>query len=331
VSKIFGRNMRFRDIDNIVEEIKKLPSKFIFFVDDNLTINKKYAHELMKKLKLLGISWACMASIDVADDELLLQEMADSGCFNILIGFESLNPESLDETHKEHNKGGEKFIDSIQKIHKAGIQINASFIVGFDNDTLADFDRIYEFSLRTGMSNVNLHLLAAPEGTELNTRLKQQGRMFKVSESIGDGFFPTIHYFNMGQIELFDRYMYTINRLYSFDTILKKANILFSNSAFTRHGVSVSFYTRLRLTIIIIIEFILTRDKDKRELLIFFIRLIRENKIAIDRAFSFMLSMLSSHRQIKLNMANMERYRSLIRQNDIGPWKDRVPSQIANG
>lgn len=330
VSNIFGRKMRYRDIDNVIEEIIKLPSKYVFFVDDNLTINKKYAHELMKRLKPLGISWACMASIDVADDGGLLKEMADSGCFNILIGFESLNHKSLDETHKDHNRGGEKFVDAIRKIHNFGIQINASFIVGFDNDTIEEFDRIFDFSIRTSMANVNLHLLAAPPGTELFARLKQQGRLFKVSENTGVGFFPMIHYYNIGQMELFDKYMDTVNRLYSFDTILKKAKTIFSGGTFTRPGSPISFLTKLRLIIILIREFFFTKDKDRRALLYFFIRLIREEKIAIDKAFSFMLIMLSSHRQVMSNMENIEKYRSLIRENDIGPWKDKNISQYAN-
>ena len=87
VSKIFGRKMRYREIENVVEEIKASPTKYFFFVDDNLTINKKYTKELMKAIRPLKISWGCMASIDVANDEELLREMADAGCFNILIGF----------------------------------------------------------------------------------------------------------------------------------------------------------------------------------------------------------------------------------------------------
>ena len=61
--------MRYREIANVVDEIKSAPSSYLFFVDDNLTINKKYAKELMKAIKPLGISWACMSSIDVANDE----------------------------------------------------------------------------------------------------------------------------------------------------------------------------------------------------------------------------------------------------------------------
>jgi radical SAM superfamily enzyme YgiQ (UPF0313 family) len=323
VSKIFGRQMRFRDIDNVIDEIKNLPSKYIFFVDDNLTINKKYAHELMQKLKPLGISWTCMASIDVAEDEVLLQEMAESGCFSILIGFESLNPDSLDETHKDHNRGGEKYVEAIKKIHGAGIHITASFIVGFDNDTLEEFDRIFDFTLSTGLSYVNLHLLAAPQGTALNERLGQQGRLFKMSESIGDGCFPSIHYYNMGQIELFDRYTKTIDRLFSFDNLLNKAKFLFSQGTFTRQGGKISFFAKLRLIHIIIREFLLSKDKDKRALLYFFLGLIKEKKIAIDKAFSYMLAMLSFHRQIIINKENMDKHRSLIRENDNGPWKNQ--------
>jgi len=326
VSNIFGMKMRFREIDNVIEEIRQLPTKYIFFVDDNLTINKKYAHELMKRLKPLDISWACMSSIDVADDEELLKEMADSGCFNILIGFESLNSGSLDETHKKHNRGGEMYVEAIRKIHHAGIQINASFIVGFDNDTLEEFDRIFDFSMKTNMPNVNLHLLAAPPGTQLHSKLKEQGRLFSVPVNIGVGFFPVIHYYNMGQIELFDKYMETIQKLYSFKTILEKAKGLFLNGSFTRHGVKVSFFVKIRLILVVLKEYLFTTNKDKRELFFFLIRLIREKKIVVDKAFSFMLSMLSSHRQVKSNMQNIEHYRSLIRKNDIGPWKNQMIS-----
>ncbi len=324
VSKIFGRKMRFRDIDNVVEEIRNLPAKYIFFVDDNLTINKEYARKLMHKLKPLGISWACMASIDVADDEELLREMAEAGCYNILVGFESLNPGSLDETHKEHNKGGRIFTDAIRKIHDAGIQINASFIAGFDNDTIDEFDRIFDFTLETAMPNVNLHLLASPPGTVLNERLKEQGRLFEVPLEIGAGFFPTIHYARMGQTEMFDKYMETIRRLYSWETVLAKAKRLFSNGAFIRRGADISFIQKAELTAIIFREFIFTADKNKRALLTFFLHLVKENKIAVDRAFSFMLAMLSSHRQIELNMKLAGKYRALIRKNDKGPWNDQV-------
>jgi radical SAM superfamily enzyme YgiQ (UPF0313 family) len=66
VTKMFGRRMRYRDIDNVMAEIAASPLRSILFVDDNLTVNKTYARELMRRLKPLGISWTCQASLELA-------------------------------------------------------------------------------------------------------------------------------------------------------------------------------------------------------------------------------------------------------------------------
>ncbi len=322
VTKSFGRKMRYRDIDNVVEEIKAAPSKYFFFVDDNLTINKRYAKELMKVIKPLKISWGCMCSIDVAKDDELLKAMADAGCFNILIGFESLNPDSLDASNKHHNRRGTIYEEAIQKIHAHGIHINASFVVGFDNDTLDEFDRIYEFTLKHNLPNVNLHLLNAPPGSEIHKRYMKEGRLLNCDPELGVGHFPTIHYMNMSQIDLFDKYMETIARLYSFDTILEKAQKLFSHGSFTRRGGEISAYMKARLSWITVKSFLFTGDKNKRKLFWFIMGLIRNNKIAIDKGLGFLLTMLGYNRHIQDHKQNMESYRKIVMEQDQGPFKE---------
>jgi radical SAM superfamily enzyme YgiQ (UPF0313 family) len=322
VSKMFGRKMRYRDIDDVVAEIKAAPTKYIFFVDDNLTINKKYARELMTAIKPLGISWGCMCSIDVANDEELLHMMAESGCFNILIGFESLNPASLDETHKLHNKAATIYKPAIRKIHAEGIHINASFVVGFDNDTVKEFDNIFDFTLEMGLPNVNLHILAAPPGSEIYQKYAEEGRLLFANTELGVGHFPTLHYMNMSQIELFDAYMKTIERLYSFDTIFQKAVILFNDGSFVRPGSDISIFLKIRFSWITFKEFILTNDKVKRNLFFFIIKLIRAKKVAIDKGLGFLLTMLGYHRHIELHKKNMATYRKIVISQDKGPWRD---------
>lgn len=323
VSKMFGRKMRYREIENVVEEIKAAPSKYIFFVDDNLTINKKYAKELMKAIKPLGISWGCMCSIDVATDDELLSLMAESGCFNILIGFESLNPASLDETNKLHNKAATIYEPAIHKIHSHGIHINASFVVGFDNDTLQEFDNIFDFSMRTNMPSVNLHLLAAPPGSEIYKRYQLEGRLADCNPELGSGHFPTLHYMNMSQIELFDQYMETIRRLYSFETARIKAEKLFSGGAFIRKGGEITVYLKARLSWIIFKEFVLTTDPERRKLFRFIFSLIRSKKIAIDKGFSYLLLMLSCQRQIAQHQKHIVEYRKMVMEYNSEPWKAR--------
>jgi len=321
VSKIFGRKMRYRDIDNVVEEIKAAPSTYFFFVDDNLTINKKYARNLMKAIIPLHISWGCMCSIDVADDPELLELMAEAGCFNILIGFESLNAESLDESHKQQNRGGKNYAEAIARIHAKGIHINASFVVGFDNDTLDEFDRIYDFTLKHHLPYVNLHLLNAPPGTETHRKYKDEGRLLSCNAELGVGHFPTLHYMNMSQIEIFDKYMDTIARLYDFETIRKKAEALFSNGAFIRQGGDIGPLLKARLSWITFKEFVLTADPGKRKLFGFIIKHIRSRQMAIDKGLGFLLAILGYHRHIREHQRNMEEYRKMILSQDRGPWK----------
>ncbi len=323
VSKLFGRKMRYREIENVIEEIKAAPSNYLFFVDDNLTINKKYAKELMIAMKPLGISWGCMCSIDVANDDELLGLMAESGCFNILIGFESLNPASLDETNKHHNKAATIYEPAIRKIHSHGIHINASFVVGFDNDTLEEFDKIFDFSMRTNMPSVNLHLLAAPPGSEIYKKYQKEGRLANCRPEFGSGHFPTLHYMNMSQIELFDRYMETIKKLYSFDTALLKAEKLFSDGAFIHKGGDIPWYLKARLSWILVKEFVLTMDPAKRNLFWFIFNLIQKKKIAIDKGFGYLMSMLSCHRQIAKHQKHMEDYRKMVMEYTTEPWRTK--------
>ncbi len=327
VSQMFGRKMRYREIENVVAEIKAAPTKYFFFVDDNLTINKRYAKELMRAIIPLGISWGCMCSIDVAKDEELLSLMAEAGCFNILIGFESMNPDSLDETHKDHNKSATIYEPAIAKIHAAGMHINASFVVGFDNDSLKEFDNIFDFTMLTGMPNVNLHILAAPPGTEIFRKYKEEGRLFECNPELGVGHFPTLHYMNMSQIELFDKYMETIERLYSFETVYEKAKKLFPSGAFHRKGGKISVFLKARLSWITLKEFVLTSDKTKRELFWFIIGLIREKKLAIDKGLGYLISMLGYHRHIEDHKKHMEYYRDLVKQQDRGSWKKLNPDK----
>jgi 3-hydroxyacyl-CoA dehydrogenase/radical SAM superfamily enzyme YgiQ (UPF0313 family) len=324
VSKNFGQTMRYRDIANVVEEIKAAPSKYFFFVDDNLTINKKYAKELMRAIIPLKISWGCMCSLDVATDDELLRLMADAGCFNILVGFESLNPDSLDESQKHHNRGGKIYAEAINKIHAAGIHINASFVVGFDSDTLDEFDRIFDFSMKHNLPNVNLHLLNAPPGTETHRKLSEEGRLLSCDPELGVGHFPTLQYMNMSQIEIFDKYMETITKLYSFDTIRKKGEALFSNGAFTRPGGEISALMKARLSWITFKEFVLTRDPDRKKLFFFILNLIRTKKIAIDKGLGFLLSMLGYNRHIREHQRNMAEYRRIVMAQDKGAWKQKA-------
>jgi 3-hydroxyacyl-CoA dehydrogenase len=148
--------------------------------------------------------------------------------------------------------------------------------------------------------------------------LKEEGRLLNFNPEMGVGHFPTIQYANMSQIDIFDKYMETIARLYSFETIRKKGEALFSNGAFTRPGEDISAFIKARLSWITLKEYLFTTDRDKKKLFWFIIKQIRSRRLAIDKGLGFLLSMLGYHRHILIHQKNMAAYREMIKAQNIG-------------
>lgn len=333
VTKMFGHKMRYRELEDVMLELESLPLRRIFFIDDNFTVNKKYIRALCERMKPLGFSWACMASIEIAEDRDLLDIMADSGCFNILIGFESLNPESLAETHKKHNHSARGYSDAVRKIHDAGIHITASFAVGFDNDTLAEFDNILDFTSRSGLSYINMNLLGAPPGSDLFNRLEEEGRWFNIPSDYRSGLFPCIHYMKMSQKDLFVKYIETAEAAYSWKLVSEKIPVLFGGGSFDKPygGDQLNISMRLRFMRILAGELLFTTNKYKRRALWRTIRLMVQHKLSKDKGFSYLLSMMSYNRHLKMIRKNMAEYLDIIELYDKGPWADMVERERRTG
>lgn len=324
VSKMFGRKVRFREIDNVIEEMTTLPNRNVLFVDDNLTINKKYARELVKRIKPLGITWTCQSSLDVAEDESLLEEMAEAGCRFIVLGLESVNPESIKETKKLQNKA-DFYYEAIQRINKAGIQVYGSFIVGFDNDTLEEFNNIYDFAIQVNLSYVMISLLGTHEGTDLHERMKKEGRLVQGSAQFTGGMFPVLHYQNMSQIDLFDKYYEILTRLYRWDAIIDRVFPLFEKGYFNRRFDTdqSGFFFKFKITFRLLRIYLLSREKAKRRAFIRIIELIRKGKIVIESAALFLVAMEGFRLHLKDIKRFLPEVRNEIIMKDKGPWKDQ--------
>ncbi|NVO02157.1 MAG: radical SAM protein [Bacteroidetes bacterium] len=323
VSQMFGRKVRFRDVDDVIEEIKNLPIKKFLFVDDNLTINKKYAKELLAKLKPLGYSWSCQASLDLAKDEELLKEMADAGCHYLLMGFESVNKDSLNETSKHQNKVAE-YEEAIHRIHKAGMEIYGSFVIGFDNDTLDEFDNIFDFTMKANLPLVILSILGATPGTDLFARLEKEGRWYGSDTDYRGGTFPVIHYNKISQSDIFEKYVETIERLYSWDTLKTKALNLFGKGYFVEEyeNEDATFIMKFKISFLITRLFLFSRDKSKRALFLALFKMFRKKQVAVSKVVVFLLHAEGTHRHIQKMKLNMDEYREMIKSVDQGTWEE---------
>lgn len=166
-----------RKIEKIIEEIKQIKPKVVFFVDDNICANKTHLKELCKALIPLKIRWTSQAALSVAEDDELLDLLAQSGCQNILIGFESMDKRNLDQMNKSWNYKLGETDALINKIHKAGIGIYATFLFGFDFDDKENFRRTIDFALKHKFFFAAFnHLLPLP-GTPLYKRLEDESRL----------------------------------------------------------------------------------------------------------------------------------------------------------
>lgn len=177
IHSVYGNSLRFRDVDMVVNEIKRRKIKLAFFVDDNLFVERDRLMMLMKGIEPLKIKWVCQISMDVAEDEASVAAMARSGCIGALIGFESTDETNLIQMNKGANRHQAGYGQVIDSFRQHGIMIYGTFVIGYDSDTVAAFDRTLTFALENRFFIANFNPLIPTPGTALYERLEQEGRL----------------------------------------------------------------------------------------------------------------------------------------------------------
>lgn len=130
-SSYFGARQAVRDVAEVIAEIKSQPRKLIFFVDDNLVADFSAAKELFRALIPLKIKWVSQGSIDMLQDHEVMELMVKSGCLGLVIGFESINPESLKGMNKQTNQHlSRAYQEQIEDLRRYGLQTWAAFTIG---------------------------------------------------------------------------------------------------------------------------------------------------------------------------------------------------------
>ena len=178
IHAFYGTHLRVRALSGLIAEIEGLPRrKLLFFVDDNLFGRKADLLALLDALTPLGRRWSCQISIDVARDEALLDRMAEAGCRFVLIGFESLNPQSLRQMGKRWNTVAGPYHGVVRALHSRGIGIYGTFVFGYDADTFDTIDRTLEFAVESRLEIANFNPLTPTPGSALYRRLYDEGRL----------------------------------------------------------------------------------------------------------------------------------------------------------
>jgi radical SAM superfamily enzyme YgiQ (UPF0313 family) len=167
---------RMRDPEQIVAEFLADGQPYGVFIDNNLGSRPDYLRKLCRALAPIERIWSAAVTIDVTDDPSLVRDMALGGCTGVFIGLETLSDDNLADSKKKTPKT-EDYARRVRIFHDYGIQVNGSFVLGFDHDRPDVFERTVEWIERMRLECATFHTLTPYPGTPLFRQMKAEGRL----------------------------------------------------------------------------------------------------------------------------------------------------------
>jgi radical SAM superfamily enzyme YgiQ (UPF0313 family) len=222
VSRFFGTRQRHKPIRDILTDIESCKEKNLFFLDDNITGDKRYAKELFREMIPQNKIWVGQASIQVAGDPELLKLAYKSGCRALLIGFESMSESGINQYRKTLKTVDENIL-AVKKLQDNGIMTMASLIFGLDSDTPDVFDAAHEFLTRSKAAFFQACVMTPYPGTPVFEKLRSQGRILTDDWNRFDASKVIIRPENISPEALLDGYDKIKWHFYSNLSILKRS------------------------------------------------------------------------------------------------------------
>ncbi len=230
---LYGRRQRHKRIDQILQEVQNLQRlgvKNISFNDDNFTINHRIAKDVLQALIPRNneftkpLRFMTQLSIDIARDDELLELLAKANFYEVLIGIETPNKDSLKEIGKYNNLKGD-LVAEVHKVLSYGIAVRGAMIVGFDHDDVSIFDSQYNFIQECYMPSISMHMLNAPVGTRLWRRLRGEGRVidaFSIADKSTQRLFNNIIPKLMSRVELMQGFRNLYAKLFTWESFRER-------------------------------------------------------------------------------------------------------------
>lgn len=225
-TKVYGPKYRHKSVDRILTEIRTVKSlkvnPHIYFTDDNMLVNKPFALELLKELQKEEIRWMTHSDISVARHPDILKLLHHSGCRKIVIGFESIVPDSLKKLEKWKYEKLDFYREAIRIIQSYGIGVWGTFIIGLDEDDTSVFQRVIDFTLENNLYGAMISVPTPFPGSHLYTRLKKEGRILTNHWGSYTLWNVVVKPVKMSVQELRDGFEYTLREIYSRSATVKR-------------------------------------------------------------------------------------------------------------
>ncbi|MGQ0505927.1 MAG: B12-binding domain-containing radical SAM protein, partial [Myxococcaceae bacterium] len=176
---------QMRTPEQVASEFAATGDPYAVFIDNNLGSNRRYLRALCQKLAPVEKIWSAAITLDVTDEPDLVREMALAGCTGVFIGFESLTDENIRAAGKRSPKADD-YARRIDILHRNGIQVNGSFVLGFDHDGPDVFENLARWIEEQRLENATFHILTPYPNTPLFRRMEAEGRILHKDWSLYD-------------------------------------------------------------------------------------------------------------------------------------------------
>jgi radical SAM superfamily enzyme YgiQ (UPF0313 family) len=171
-----GKSFYTQTVDDALAEIERLPGHHLYFLDDHLFGNAKFAEALFDGMRGMGRLWQAAGTVKSVLQPNLLEKAAACGLRSLFVGFETLSESNLQAQRKYQNLHRD-YAAAIRRLHDNGVMVNGSFVFGMDDDDESVFERTVSWIIKQGIETATFHILTPYPGTALYERMVSQGRM----------------------------------------------------------------------------------------------------------------------------------------------------------
>lgn len=212
---------KVRDPEQVVREFAENGEPYAVFIDNNLGSKRDYLRTLCRALRPLEKIWSAAVTLDVTDDPDLVREMALAGCTGVFIGFESLSDANLADARKRTPRTDD-YSRRVALLHDHGIQVNGSFVLGFDEDRRDSFATLAQWIEANRLECATFHILTPYPGTPLFHKMEREGRLLHKDWSRYDTGHVVFQPKHMSSDELAQGYGWLYQRLFSDTSIWRR-------------------------------------------------------------------------------------------------------------
>lgn len=171
-----GKSFYTQTVDRALAEIERLPGRHLYFLDDHLFGNPRFAAALFDGMRGMGRLWQAAGTVNSILMPGLLERAVACGLRSLFVGFETTNAANLKEQRKFQNLRHD-YGAAIRRLHGLGVMVNGSFVFGMDEDDETVFDHTVDWAVSQGIETATFHILTPYPSTGLHDRMQAQKRI----------------------------------------------------------------------------------------------------------------------------------------------------------